>query len=623
MASNLPEEFQAANQPPRFPHRIMDNLQGLENEAAMFLSAPSSAVLAKQRFQHSPLDHQAPSVRLIRILPDLTSDGLVQCEIRHASTRSTYVCLSYVWGEEHPGHWISLAGRVYWIRENLHNFLHSARRKPHICSQWIWADALCIDQSNDSERSHQVQQMGQIFSHATNVISWMGMNDRVAHFLRESKGRVSLNVTHPELYRSSLRDFFQNEYWGRAWITQEVALARKITFMAADEEADLAPPNLRSASKSPNKLHFEVYSHAWRGTSLIYLLQHFKLKKCSDSRDRIFSLLGLCGEGALLVVDYEKSHVSLAKRVLRICSRSFCLCSVHAVSAALSAGSVSIAPGQIRDIQSFAIVAMSTRWDHHVFPQSHRLPGEPDLDLRTLCAFFVGNLNLQMHPQVDPVTEVTPDSVIYHFMDYNVALRDESFIGHGDRAYSGVVFWLSSCAYFVSYRSAMNTWDLGFPYETLAKITSFGDGGKDMKGCSRINNSNGHHKLQPAPSSLRMCTQQDFDHNPPKLDHIPAQVLPNHGRNLRRCDIRPYLNSESKICHYATFEYERNPNDIGAEDLEVIAYQNGLRRRLQGSISLREDQERAGSALSQTARIGNRWKQKFTVEHFPPSHIAG
>jgi len=39
---------------------------------------------------------------------------------------------------------------------------------------WIWIDALCIDQQNNSERNHQVRVMGKIYEMAVEVLVWLG-----------------------------------------------------------------------------------------------------------------------------------------------------------------------------------------------------------------------------------------------------------------------------------------------------------------------------------------------------------------------------------------------------------------------------------------------------------------
>jgi hypothetical protein len=162
-------------------------------------------------FKHSPLDHQAPSVRLIHILQDLSPEGYIRCEIQHASTDSKYVCLSHVWGEEDPGHWIVLDNRRFWIRDNLWHFLQAAWQKPHIQNEWLWIDALCIGQGNGAERNHQVQQMGSIFSSAQRVICWLGASEKIEWYLNcVLSGKM---VTFWDG-----RPFFNCEYWNRAWV---------------------------------------------------------------------------------------------------------------------------------------------------------------------------------------------------------------------------------------------------------------------------------------------------------------------------------------------------------------------------------------------------------------------
>lgn len=40
--------------------------------------------------------------------------------------------------------------------------------------QYLWIDALSIDQANVLERNHQVQQMAEIYSKAKYVLVWVG-----------------------------------------------------------------------------------------------------------------------------------------------------------------------------------------------------------------------------------------------------------------------------------------------------------------------------------------------------------------------------------------------------------------------------------------------------------------
>lgn len=116
------------------------------------------------------------------------------------------------------------------VRQNLHDFLTRARTfKCQRPGDWegsylglnIWVDAICIDQGSSAEKNHQVGQMGKIYSNASKVIMWLGYNNR---------SRWSLNTG----IRAHLHFIQESEYWTRAWVTQEVLLAKSPYLMVAD-----------------------------------------------------------------------------------------------------------------------------------------------------------------------------------------------------------------------------------------------------------------------------------------------------------------------------------------------------------------------------------------------------
>jgi hypothetical protein len=45
-------------------------------------------------------------------------------------------------------------------------------------SFWIWADSLCLNQSNEKEKESQIPRMGEIFGRAEHVIAWLGENKK-------------------------------------------------------------------------------------------------------------------------------------------------------------------------------------------------------------------------------------------------------------------------------------------------------------------------------------------------------------------------------------------------------------------------------------------------------------
>ena len=44
------------------------------------------------------------------------------------------------------------------------------------CWKYFWIDAICIQQSDVSERNHQVRMMGLIYKRAAFVLAWLGMD---------------------------------------------------------------------------------------------------------------------------------------------------------------------------------------------------------------------------------------------------------------------------------------------------------------------------------------------------------------------------------------------------------------------------------------------------------------
>jgi len=230
------------------------------------------------------------------------------------------------------------------VRHNLYRFLTRARRIKHLTRAWIWIDALCINQNDSSERNHQVQQMGAIFSRAKNVVSWLGDDDNIAEFLEYMRPRTMSEECakdkkpptsgHPES-GSGFHHLCVAEYWDRAWITQELGLAREITLMAAKIELDGSLfPVLPGSESYPRRLELlrQSITMDWKGRSLIYLMNRFKLKEAHICRDRVYSLLALCGEGKDLQVDYKATDLTVAKHILRCCKKSFCLCATNLVA---------------------------------------------------------------------------------------------------------------------------------------------------------------------------------------------------------------------------------------------------------------------------------------------------
>ena len=114
------------------------------------------------------------SFRLLMLHPGKGYDPLV-CELHvhqlhslHDDFRTPpFEAISYVWGSCETVHNIQCDGKPLGITENLRDALCRVRQPAH--QIFIWADAICIDQSDQRERREQVNLMRTIFSMAKTV----------------------------------------------------------------------------------------------------------------------------------------------------------------------------------------------------------------------------------------------------------------------------------------------------------------------------------------------------------------------------------------------------------------------------------------------------------------------
>ena len=113
----------------------------------------------------------------MRLLNGISSDP-IRCDVFDMPLHEirggvTYEALSYVWGSNETNEIIEIGGKSKGITRNLYDALHHLRHNDE--DRILWVDAICIDQSNDMERNHQVKHMGDIYKEADKVIIWLGL----------------------------------------------------------------------------------------------------------------------------------------------------------------------------------------------------------------------------------------------------------------------------------------------------------------------------------------------------------------------------------------------------------------------------------------------------------------
>ncbi|UZP40249.1 hypothetical protein NXS19_008065 [Fusarium pseudograminearum] len=227
----------------------------------------------------------------------------------------------------------------------------------------LWIDALCIDQDDEVEKTEQVQQMHQIYSQASSVITWLGpasATSDAAMLWIERYGSLSSSFgigTKPELQLRQLLETFESNpgrlphrdlkaflqdislhlssgpcgtnsdndndsiavalyelftraYWSRVWVVQELAYGKRLQFvcgkMAVSEEFPSRPQaleklcTLRAALDLRNPVNILKIRRAAGPFPLIYLLRTLRNFQATDPRDKVFALLSFATDAPAL-----------------------------------------------------------------------------------------------------------------------------------------------------------------------------------------------------------------------------------------------------------------------------------------------------------------------------------
>ncbi|KAF2177019.1 HET-domain-containing protein, partial [Zopfia rhizophila CBS 207.26] len=197
-----------------------------------------------------------------------------------------------------------------------------------------WVDVRCINQDNEKERGHQVQQMGNIYSQADQVIFWLGLETLATEVLMDSLKQLQEEcIRHAykdwqhldleTLQRKGTELLLERPWFQRVWILQEVANANAAVVCTGNRSVPARifalTPWLTGVRPKP---HCQAVLDIMPGRSrkdswwsqkrdLYTLLVKFNGSKASDERDMIYALLGISSDARdndSLRADYTKEH---------------------------------------------------------------------------------------------------------------------------------------------------------------------------------------------------------------------------------------------------------------------------------------------------------------------------
>jgi Heterokaryon incompatibility protein (HET) len=131
-------------------------------------------------YQKIPLNRTAFSIRLIKLHPARTKEGDIVLELAtNENGQLAYESISWCWGKGDLTSPIRVrfddGDKCLKVSTNLESALRHLRLTDKF--RVLWIDAICIDQSDSSEKSRQVPMMSEIYGKAKSVCVWLGDED--------------------------------------------------------------------------------------------------------------------------------------------------------------------------------------------------------------------------------------------------------------------------------------------------------------------------------------------------------------------------------------------------------------------------------------------------------------
>ncbi|KAK1237024.1 hypothetical protein MKX07_000446 [Trichoderma sp. CBMAI-0711] len=271
------------------------------------------------------INSSASEIRILQILPGPPSSSPVQCTFRVTtldSEKTPYDALSYAWGNDNPESHESIffGDTPIGVTPSLANALRRLRLPNE--TRNIWADALCINQADDIEKSLQVSMMGRIYRQSTQGAIWLGplgatspsnaqaALDTLSWIAGEQDPPPWLAHEAKRIAASSaLKALLNVSWWSRIWTVQEVILPPKATIYWGP--CSLPWTTLDKASDSffngsAPAIHAEFWANgcilnlqaalrglgASRSEGLFQLLWRWRYRRATDARDKVYGLLG-------------------------------------------------------------------------------------------------------------------------------------------------------------------------------------------------------------------------------------------------------------------------------------------------------------------------------------------
>jgi len=330
------------------------NSSGLSNHQSSGRRPRDESWPSAVPFPYEPFE-SAGHIRVLELeagegLEPLTG-RLVPMDLR---TAQEFEAVSYVWGQQHHGTYLTCDGRQISITTPVAEMLRRFRLPDR--PRRLWIDAICINQRDVLERNSQVGLMGDIYRSAARVLIWLGEEDAQTvdafkifedaylaidkAITRYGSYPTLLNLLESELPAPDDKRWIAfgalmyRPWFTRTWILQEVSLARVASvhcgqywcywshlalllrafhytaaLRAIDVDLYWSSTVASIAAQTEPQQHIKP--------SLLRLLAATIDTGATNPRDKVYALLGIAGDGAAFRsgIDYDKSVADVFREV--------------------------------------------------------------------------------------------------------------------------------------------------------------------------------------------------------------------------------------------------------------------------------------------------------------------
>ncbi|KAJ2980307.1 hypothetical protein NQ176_g2713 [Zarea fungicola] len=329
------------------------------------------------KYSYALLPSDTARIRLLNLLPakDKTDEVIISLKIidfKDSDEVPRYEALSYVWGSEKNPVPIKLKSvpvssssgnsgepvlQDLLVTQNLHVALQHLRSQTVVRS--LWVDAICIDQTNLQERSHQWTFMSRIYQLAARVIVWLGPEDGKSDIglsMLESLGEkveidwlsrairpsglwsherhwadLSLHLPYTDEEIASIAEIINRPWFGRLWVVQEIRLASSAAVVVCGYkhakwslvQAAIYLIFRKRLGKSdyqairPRLLTINNSFFKWFDCSLRDVLFQTQELACREAGDKVYAVLGITSHQLGIRADYTLRAADIYEDVVR------------------------------------------------------------------------------------------------------------------------------------------------------------------------------------------------------------------------------------------------------------------------------------------------------------------